>query len=137
MPVSLPSSTMKRLGGVVDDDVDAFFFGVVELPGRGFEVAAGAAGHHFNVLTAEAARGTAAVHGGVADADDEDLFADGIEVAEGDGAEPVDADVDSVGIVTAGKFEVFAAGRTAAYKDGVEALIVLMWFKQSAQTVDG
>ncbi len=64
----------EALGRVIDDDVDAFFFGVVQFPGRSFEVAARPARHHFDILAAQPARGAAAIHGGVADADDRALF---------------------------------------------------------------
>ena len=47
-------------------------------------------------LRAEAQRGAAAVHRGVADADDQHALADLVDVAEGDRLEPVDADVDAV-----------------------------------------
>jgi predicted nucleic acid-binding Zn-ribbon protein len=123
MPTSLPFFDDEALRRVVDDDLDAFFFGVFQFPGRSFEEARGTARHHFDIFAAEAARRAAAIHGGVADADDQHLFADRIEMAERDRAEPVDADVDAVRIVTAGQFEVLAARRAAADEDGVEALV--------------
>src|SRR5262249_55641490 len=49
--------------------------------------------------------------------------ANGIKVAEGDGAEPVDADVDAVGLVTPGDVEIFTARRAAADEDGVVAFV--------------
>ncbi len=42
-------------------------------------------------------------------------------VAEGDGLQPVDADVNAIGIVTAGNVEFLAARRAAADEDRVEA----------------
>src|SRR5262249_10231461 len=61
----------EALGRVVDDDLDLFFLGVLELPGRRLEVLARAAGHDLDVGRAQALRSAAAVHGGVADPDDE------------------------------------------------------------------
>src|SRR5665213_426474 len=110
----------ESLRRVIDNNVDAFLFGIVKLPGRGFEVAARTPRHDLHVLAAETARGAAAIHGGVADADDENLFADGIEMAESDGAEPVDTYMDAVRVVPARQVEIFAAGRAAAYEDRIE-----------------
>ena len=84
-------------GDVVDQDVDLLLLGVLQLPGRGLEVGAGAAGHHLDVLAAEAPRRAAAVHRGVADADDQHALADRADVLEGDALQPVDADVDPLG----------------------------------------
>ena len=84
----------EALRRVIDDDLDAFFFGVLQFPGRGFEESARAAGHHFMSFAPRRRRRPAAVHGGVADADDQDFFADRIGMAEGDRFQPVDADVD-------------------------------------------
>ena len=112
----------EALGRVIDDDLDAFFLGVLQFPGRGLEVAARAARHHLDVFAAQPARRAAAIHGGVADADDQNLLADRIDVAEGDRLQPVDADVDAIGIVAAGDLEILAARRAAADEDRVEAL---------------
>src|SRR4030095_5209269 len=91
----------EALRRVVLDDLDAFFFGVFELPRRRLEVFARAASHHLHVLPAEPLGGTAAVHGGVADADDQDFFADLVDVAEVDAGEPLDTDVDAIALVAA------------------------------------
>ena len=112
----------EALGRVIDDDLDAFFFGVFELPGRGFEETARAARHHFDVFAAQTAARPAAIHRRIADADDQDLLADRIDVAEGDRFQPVDADVDAVGVVAAGNLEFLAARRAGADEDRVEAL---------------
>ena len=77
----------------VDDDLDVFFFGVFELPGRSLEELARLARHDLHVLGAEAQRRAAAVHGRVAHADDEHLLADGLDVLERHRLEPGDADV--------------------------------------------
>jgi hypothetical protein len=63
---------------VIDQDLDAFFLGVLQLPRRSFEESARAARHHLDVFSAQPAAGPAAIHGRVADADDQHLFADGI-----------------------------------------------------------
>src|SRR5579872_498401 len=117
---------------MVDDDLDAFLFGVLELPGGGFEETARAAGHDPDGFSAQAAARTAAVHGGVADAYDENFFADRSGVAEGDGFQPINADVNAVGIVAAGNVEFFAARRAGADEDGVEAFV-----QQRSHAFDG
>ena len=61
----------EALGRVIDDDLDAFFLGVFQFPGRRFEEPARAARHHFDILAAQPARRAAAIHGGIADADDQ------------------------------------------------------------------
>src|SRR5205807_6484062 len=70
-----------------------------------------------------ATRRAAAVHSRVADPDDEDALPDRVDVIEGDGFQPVDADVNAVSIVPAGDLEVLAARGAAANEDGVEAAI--------------
>ena len=81
----------------------------------------GPARHHFDLLAAQSPRGAAAIHRGIAHADDQDVFADGIGVAEGDRIEPVDTDVDAVGIVAPGNVEILTARRARADEDGIEA----------------
>ena len=107
-------------GSVVDQDFDVFFFGILQLPRRGFEISARAARHHLDIFTAESTRRAAAIHRGIADADDQNIFADRIRVSECDGLQPVDPNVDAVGIVTAGQIQLFAARRAGADEDGVE-----------------
>ncbi len=85
----------EALGRVVHDDLDALFLGVLELPRRGLEVLARSPRHDLDVGAAEAPRRAAAVHGGVADADDQDPLADRLDVTEGHRLEPVDADEDA------------------------------------------
>src|SRR5215469_15662872 len=66
--------------------------------------------------------GAAAVHGGVADADDEHAPADLVDVAEGHGFQPRDADVDVGGAGLApGKPELLALGRAGAHEYRIEA----------------
>ena len=100
----------EALGRVIDDDLDAFFLGVVQFPRRGFEESARAARHHLDIFAAQPARGPAAIHGGVADADDQNPLADLVDVPEGDRFQPVDADVDAVGIVAAGQISSLPRG---------------------------
>ncbi len=78
----------------IDDDLDVFFFGVFELPGRGLEELARLARHDFHVLRAQAQGRAAAVHRGVADTDDQHLLANALYVLERHRLEPGDADVD-------------------------------------------
>ena len=74
----------------------------------------------------------AAIHGRVSDADDKHVFADRCDVAEGDGLQPVDADVDAVRIVTARDVELLAARRAGADENRVEAFV-----EQRLHAVDG
>ena len=96
----LDDETLRR---VIDNDLYAFFFGVVQFPGRGFEEAARTARHHLDIFPAQSARRAAAIHRRVADADDQNALADRIGMAESNGAEPVDADVNAIGFVAAGQ----------------------------------
>ncbi len=123
----------EALGRVVHDDLDALFFGVVELPRRGLEVLARSSRHDLDVGAPESPRRTTAVHGGVADADDQDTRADRVDVTEGDRLEPVDADEDvRVDLVVAtGDVQLLAARRADADEDRVEALV-----EQRAQAGD-
>ena len=78
----------------------------------------------LHVLAAEAARGAAAVHRGVAAAEHDDAPADLVDVAEGDAGEPVDADMDiGGGFLAAGNVEVAAARRAGADEHRVVALV--------------
>ncbi len=106
---------------VVDQDVDLLLLGVLQLPGRSLEVLAVAAGHHLDVLAAQAPRRPAAVHRRVADADDEDALADRADVIEGDALQPVDPDVDPRRRFLAPRqIQILAARRARADEDGVE-----------------
>ena len=110
----------EALRRVVDEDLDPFLFGVLQLPGRRLEVAARAAGHDLDVPAAQSPRRAAAVHGGVADADDQDPLADLVDVLERDRLEPVDPDVDvGARLGAAGELQILAARRAAADEDGV------------------
>ena len=102
------------------EDLDAFLFGVLELPRRRLEVLAGLARDHLDVGRAEPLRRAAAVHRGVADADDQHALADRVDVTEVDRLEPLDADEDLIGLVAAGNLELLAFGaplptNTASY----------------------
>src|SRR5206468_3563435 len=100
-----------------------FFFGVFELPRRGFEVSTRLARHHFDVFSAEPARRAAAVHRRVSDADDEHALADLVGVPEGNRFEPVDPDMNARAVVPTGDLQVLATRRAAAHENGVEAVL--------------
>ena len=69
-------------------------------------------------------RRAAAVHGRVADTDDQHLLADGLDVLEGHRLEPGDADVDVGGAFgAAGQLEFLALGRAGADEHGIEAAL--------------
>src|SRR5262249_23067957 len=83
-------------------------------------------------FAAKPARGTAAVHGGVAAAEHDDAPADPVDVAERHAGQPVDADMDVLGCFpAAGNIEVASARRAGAHKDSVEIL-----GEQLAESVD-
>ena len=79
---------------------------------------------HFHVGGAQALRRPAAVHRRVADADDQHALADRRDVAEVNRLEPLDADEDLIGLVTAGEVELLAFRRAGADEHGVELLRV-------------
>src|SRR6185369_1767351 len=71
---------------------------------------------------AQAQRRTAAVHGSVAHANDQHLRSNRADVAKGHGFEPVDADVDVIGVVAAGQLQLLALGCTGTDEHSIEAL---------------
>ena len=110
------------LGRVIDDDFDVFPLGILEFPLGRLEELARFARHDFHVFRAEPQRAAAAVHGGIADADDQYPLADFIDVAECNGLQPSDADMNAIGVVTTGQFEFFALGRARTDEHGIEFL---------------
>ena len=77
----------------------------------------------FTSSPPEAARRAAAVHGGVAAAEHDHALRHARDVAERDGGEPVDADVDVLrGLLAPGNVEVPAARRARAHEDRVVAV---------------
>src|ERR1051325_971718 len=117
---------------MIDYDLDLFFFGVLEFPRRCLEELTRAERHDLDRFSAQATRSTAAIHGGIADANDEDVFADGIGMSESYRIQPVDADMDAVGIMASGNFEIFPARRARADEDSVVSL-----GKQRLHAADG
>src|SRR6185503_10545997 len=79
----------ELLRAQVDDDLDALFLGVLELPVGSLEELARLSRDDLDVFGAEPQRAAAAVHRRVADADDQHALADGFGVAERDRAEPI------------------------------------------------
>src|SRR3954451_17902815 len=75
-------------------DRDAFMHGILLFPRARLHLLEAGAHDHLHVLAAEAARGAAAVHRGIAAAEHDDALADLGDVAERDRREPVDTDVD-------------------------------------------
>ena len=104
------------------EDRDALVHGILLLPRRGLHLLEAGADHDGDLLAAEAARGTAAIHGGVAAAEHDDAPADLGDVAERNAGEPVDADMDvGGGLGAAGDVEIAAARRAGADEDRVPA----------------
>ncbi len=112
-------------GRVVDQNLHAFFFGVVEFPGGGLEELPGTSGHDLDVTSPEPARRATTVHGRVAHADDEDALANLADVAEGDRLQPVDADeyVRLELVVATRQVQLFSARSADAHEDGVELIV--------------
>src|SRR5882724_4158531 len=114
----------EGFGRVIDDDFDVFVLGIFEFPLGGLEELARLARHDFYVLGAETQRAAAAVHRGIADADDQDSLADAVDMPEGNRFEPGDADVHAIRVVTAGQIEFLALGRARTHENGIEFLRV-------------
>ena len=121
MPLELAVLHDERLWGVIDDDLDLLLLRILQFPLGGLEEAARLARHDLDVPGAEPERGAAAIHGGVADADDEHALADRVDVLEGDGLEPGDADVDPVRFRTAGQAQFLPLRRAGPDEDRVKA----------------
>src|SRR6266436_8346327 len=103
------------------EDRDAFVHRVLLLPWRGLHLFEAGTHHDRDLFAAEPARGTAAVHGGVAAAEHDHALADLVDVAERNAGQPIDADVDVFGgFLAARNIEVTAARGAGADKDGVE-----------------
>ena len=107
---------------MIDHDLDVFFLGVLEFPFRRLEEATRLARHDLDVLCAETQRRAATVHRRVADTDNENALADAVDVVEGDRLEPLDANMNTVRIISPGYFEVLAFRRARADEDGVITL---------------
>src|SRR5260370_14404850 len=106
------------------DDRDALVLRVLLLPGRGLHLLEARAHDDGNLLAAEAARGAAAIHRRVAAAEHDDAAADLVDMAERDGGQPVNADMDmGRGLLAPGKLDLPTARRAGADKDLVPALI--------------
>src|SRR6267378_3292980 len=114
---------LEGVGDGVVEDGNALVLGVFFFPGRGFHLLEAGAHDDFHVLAAEALRGPAAVHGGIAAAQHDHALADPVGVAEGNGGQPVDADVDVLRRFLAPRnVEIAAARRARADKDRVVVL---------------
>jgi hypothetical protein len=94
-----------------------FFF-----PGTGFHLLEAGADDDLDVLAAKAARRAAAVHGGVAAAEDDHPLADRSGVAESDAGQPVDAQVNRLCcLFPSGDVEVVPARRAGTNENRVVA----------------
>src|SRR5205823_6556081 len=114
------------------EDRNALVLRVLLLPGRGLHFLETGAHDDGDLFAAEAARGAAAIHRRVAATQHDDAAADLVDVAERDGGQPVDADMDmGAGLLAPGQLDLAAARRAGADKDRVPALI-----KQLAHAAD-
>ena len=119
----LAAFVRERLGHEVVVDRDALVHRVFLLPRRRLHFVEAGAHDDLHFLAAQAARRTAAVHGRVAATEHDHALADARHVAERNGRQPVDADVDVRGRFTApGNVEVAPARRAAADEHGVPSL---------------
>src|SRR6266478_4888467 len=110
----------EGFGRVIDDDGDIFVLGIFEFPLGRLEELARLARHDFHVLGAETQRAAAAVHRGIADADDQDPLTDAVDMAEGNRFEPGDPDMHAIRVVAARQVEFLALGRARADENGIE-----------------
>ena len=114
------------------EDRNVLVDGVFLLPGRRLHLLEAGAHDHLDVLAAEAARGAAAIHRGVAAAEHDHALADLLDMAERHRGQPVDADVDiGGGFLAAGNVELAAARRAGADEDRV-----VVFAEQLLQAVD-
>jgi len=105
------------------EDRNVLVNGVLFLPGARLHFLKTGTHDHLDVLAAEAARGAAAVHRGVAAAKHDHALADFFDMAERNAREPVDADVNILcRFLAAGNFQLAPARRAGADEDGVEIL---------------
>ena len=114
------------------EDRNVLVEGVFLLPGAGLHLLEAGTHDHLDVFAAEAARGAAAVHRGVAAAEHDDALADLADMLERDRGQPFDADVNiGGGFLAAGNFELAAARRAGADKHRV-----VVFGEQLLQAVD-
>src|SRR5579863_2894081 len=105
---------------MIDHNGDVFMFRILELPFGGLEELARLARHDLHVLGAESQRTAAAIHRGVADADDQNFLADALDVSEGHRLQPGDADMDAIRVVAARQVELLALGCSRSHENGIE-----------------
>ena len=104
-------------------DRDALVLGVLLLPRRRLHLGVAGPDDDSDLLAAQAPGAAAAVHRGVAAAQDDDALADRLHVPERHRGEPVDADVDvRRRFLATGDVELAAARRAAADEDRVVAV---------------
>ena len=114
------------------EDRNVLVHGVLLLPGRRLHLLEAGAHDDLHVLAAEAARGAAAIHGGVAAAEHDHALADLVMWPKETLGEPVDADMNiGRGFLAAGNIEVATARRAGADEDRVP-----VFGQQRLQAVD-
>src|SRR5207247_8514889 len=114
---------LEALGDEIVEDGNAFVLRVLFLPRRGLHLLEARAHDDLHVLAAEPFRGPAAVHRGIAAAQDDHAPADLLGVPDRDGGQPVDTDVDVLRrFLAPGNVEVAPARRARADEDGIVVL---------------
>src|SRR5581483_9226475 len=93
------------------------------FPRRRLHLVETGANDHLHIIAAKAARGSAAIHRRIAAAEDDDLLANLVDMAERNIGQPVDPDLDvRRGGLAAGNIEVATARRAGADEDRIVAL---------------
>ena len=114
----------KRRWRMIDDYFDVFLFRIFQFPVGCFKEFAGFARHDFDACRAEAQRAAATIHGRVADADDQDVLANRLDMLERDRLQPFDSDIDVFRVVPPGQLEFLASRRAAADKHRAESGLI-------------
>ncbi len=128
----LAGGMLERHRHHVVEDRNVLVEGVFLFPGARLHFLEAGADDDLNVLAAEPARGTAAIHRGVAAAEHDDALADLLDMAERNRGQPFDADMDIGGcFLAAGDVQFAAARRAGADEDRVILLV-----EQLLQAVD-
>src|SRR5262252_9078484 len=117
-PGQTPAFVSELLRHQPVEDRDVFVHRVLFLPGRGFHLVKTAAHDDRDLFAAEPARGTAAIHRGIAAPEHDDAAADFVDMTKRDAGQPVDADMDVIRrLRAAGDVEIAPARRAATDED--------------------
>src|SRR6185436_17673033 len=128
----LAADMLERHRHHVIEDRDVLVKGVFLFPGARLHFLEAGANDHLDVGAAEPACGAAAIHRSVAAAEHDHAAADLLDMAERDGRQPFDADMDiACYFLAAGDIELAATRGAGADEDRVVVLV-----EQLLQAVD-